>query len=62
MKNTEKTNLQSTQLKFYKVVAVPMMTYTSENWIINQPDKNKIESVEMRLLCPVAGSTLLDPK
>jgi hypothetical protein len=30
MKNNDITNLQSTKLKFYKVVAVPMLTYTSE--------------------------------
>jgi hypothetical protein len=40
-KNTETTNLQSTQIKCYKAVAVPMLTYTSENWIINQTDKSK---------------------
>jgi hypothetical protein len=39
-----------------------MLTYARENWIINQSDKNKTGSVEMRLLYPVAGSTLLDQK
>jgi hypothetical protein len=28
--------LQSTQLKFYKIMAVPMLTYASENWTINR--------------------------
>jgi Tfp pilus assembly pilus retraction ATPase PilT len=27
--------LQTTQLKFYKIMAVPMLTYASENWMIN---------------------------
>jgi hypothetical protein len=54
--------LQSTQLKFYKIMAVPMLTYASENWTINQSDKKKIESAEMKFLRSVAGYTLLDKK
>jgi hypothetical protein len=30
-----------TQLKHYKIMAVPMLTYASENWTINLSDKNK---------------------
>jgi hypothetical protein len=38
----EKLTLQSTQLKCYKIMAVPMLTYASENWTINRSDKKKI--------------------
>jgi hypothetical protein len=41
---------QSTQLKFCKIMAVPMLTYASENWTINRSDKKKIESAEMMFL------------
>jgi hypothetical protein len=54
--------LQSIQLTFHKVVAVPILTYASENWTINRSDERKIESAEMRFLRPVAGYTLLDQK
>jgi hypothetical protein len=54
--------LQSTQLKFYKIMAVPMLTYASENWTINRSDKKKIESAEMKFLRSVAGYALLDQK
>jgi hypothetical protein len=43
-KNIETKTLQNTQLKFYKVMAVPMLTYTSEN----RSNKKKIESAEMK--------------
>jgi hypothetical protein len=33
--------LQSTNIKFYKIMAVSMLTYASENWIINRPDKKR---------------------
>jgi hypothetical protein len=52
-KNRDKKTLQSTQLKFCKLVAVPMLTYASEM---------KIDSVEMRFLRPVTWHTLLDHK
>jgi hypothetical protein len=54
--------LQSTQLKYYKIMAVPMLTYASENWTINRSDKNKTESGEMKFLHSIAGYTLLDQK
>jgi hypothetical protein len=43
-------------------MALPMLTYVSENWTINQSDKKKIESAEMKFLRSVAGYTLLDQK
>jgi hypothetical protein len=33
--------LQSTQLEFYNIMAVPMLTYASENWTINRSDKKE---------------------
>ena len=54
-----KTQL-STQIKFYKVMAVPALMYGSENWSLNRSDKRKIKSAEMRFLKPRAGYTLLD--
>jgi hypothetical protein len=38
----------SIQMKFYKVMAVPVLMYGSENWSLNLSDKRKIEAVEMR--------------
>jgi hypothetical protein len=62
MKNIETENFAEQQLKFYNIVAVPMLTYASENWTINRSDKKKIESAEMKFLRSVAGYTLLDQK
>jgi hypothetical protein len=52
----------STQIKFYRVMAVPVLIHGSENWPLNRSDKRKIEAAEMRFLRPRAGYTLLDKK
>ena len=52
-----KTQL-STQIKFYKAMAVPILMYGSENGSLNRPDKRKIEAAEMRFLRPMAGHTV----
>ena len=57
----EKTQL-STQIKFYKVMAVPVLMYDSENWSLNRSDKRKIEAAEMRFLRSMTGCTLWDRK
>lgn len=54
--------LRTTQLKFYKTMAVPMLTYACENWTLNRSDRRKIETAEMKFLRSVAGYTLLDKK
>ena len=54
-----KTQL-STQIKFYKVMAVPVLMCGSENWSLKRSDKRKIETAEMRFLGPMAGYTLWD--
>jgi hypothetical protein len=41
-------------------MAVPMLTYASEDRTINRSDEKKIESAEMEFLRSVAGYTLLD--
>ena len=51
-----KTQL-STQIKFYKVMAVPVLMNGSENWSLNRSDKSKIEAAEVRFLKPMAGYT-----
>ena len=56
-----KTQL-SAKIKFYKVMAVPVLMYGSENWSLNRSDKRKIEADEMRFSRPTAGYTLLDKK
>lgn len=56
----ETKTLRSTQLKFYKIVTVSMMTHDGENWtVINRLDKRKIESAEMKF---IAGYSLLHQK
>ena len=56
-----KTQL-STQIKFYKVMAVPVLMYGSENWSLNRSDKRKIEAAEMRFLRPLVGYPLWNKK
>ena len=55
-KNGEKQ--LSTQIRFYKMMAVPVLMYGSENWSLNRSDKRKIETAEVRFVRPMAGYTL----
>jgi hypothetical protein len=50
----------SIQIKFYTVMAVAVLMYSSENRSLNRPDKRKIEVAGMRFLKPMAGYTLWD--
>ena len=52
----------STQIKFYKVMAVPVLMYGSENWSLNQSGKREIEAAEIIFLRPMAGYTLWEKK
>ena len=54
-----KTQL-STQIKFCKMMTVPVVMYGGKNWSLNRLDKRKIEAAEMRFLRLTAGYTLLD--
>ena len=56
-----KTQL-STQIKCYKVMAVPVLIYGSENWSLNRSDKRKIEAAEMKFLRPMAVYIFWDKK
>jgi hypothetical protein len=48
------------QLKFYKVMAVPVLLYGCVNWALNRVDRRKIETAKMKFLRRVAGYTLRD--
>jgi hypothetical protein len=45
-KNTRK----ETQIKFYKAMALPTLTYGSEIWTITTKQEAKIETAEMKFL------------
>ena len=54
-----KTQL-SAQIKFYKVMIVPVLKYGSENWSPNRSNKKKIEAAETKFLRPMAEYTFWD--
>jgi hypothetical protein len=39
---------KDTQLKFYKVMTVPVLLYGCENWALNTVDRRNIETAEMK--------------
>ena len=45
-----------TKYKF-RMMAVPVMMYDSENWSLNRSDKRKIEAAEIIFLRPMAEYT-----
>jgi hypothetical protein len=51
---------KTTQMKFYKVMALPVLLYGSETWTIKTKDMSKIQATEMRYLRSVKGCTKLD--
>lgn len=51
---------KETQLKFYKVLAVPVILYGSESWILRRKDESKITAAEMRFLRSVEGVSRSD--
>ena len=53
---------KDTMLKFYKVMSIPTITYGSETWTVNNKNKKRIQSAEMRFLRSVAGYRLTDRK
>ena len=57
-RNLKNKATRTTLLKFYKTVAVPVLTYGSEIWSLTETDKRKIETSEMRFLRSVAGLSL----
>lgn len=51
---------KDTAIKFYKTMAVPILTYGSESWITTQKDTNKLQTAEMRFLRRIKGCTRED--
>jgi hypothetical protein len=51
---------KDTLLKFYKVMAAPMLTYGSEFWAMNKADRRAVEAAEMKFLRYVAGYSRKD--
>jgi hypothetical protein len=51
---------KETILKFYKILAVPVLLCGAENWTSTVPQKKRIEAAEIKLLRPLAGYTLRD--
>jgi hypothetical protein len=49
-----------TQIKFYKLIAVPVAVYGSEDWTLNRSERRKIETAGMSFLRHVSGYTLTD--
>jgi hypothetical protein len=41
-------------------MAVPILSYGSESWVISKKDKDKIQAAEMRFLRRVKGCTRVD--
>jgi hypothetical protein len=51
-----KTRIE-TQIKFYEVMVVSTGLYGSENWVLIEKDKNRIQAAEMRFLRATLGVT-----
>jgi hypothetical protein len=59
-KNTKEKTRKETNLKFYKIMAVPVLLYGSETWTQRKRDWNRIQAAEMKCLRTVKGCTRLD--
>lgn len=51
---------KETLLKFYDIMALPVLLYGCETWVQKQEDCRRLESAEMRFLRGVKGCTLRD--
>jgi hypothetical protein len=51
---------QDTQLRFYKVMAIPALLYGSEAWTVTARDTSRIHVAEMHFLRAVKGCTRHD--
>jgi hypothetical protein len=56
MKKTRKV----TNLKFYKIIAVPVLLYGGETRTLRKREWNRIQAAEMKCLRTVKGCTRLD--
>jgi hypothetical protein len=59
-KDIENQTRKTTQMKFYKVMALPVLLYGSGTGTIQTKDMSKIQAREMRYLRSVKGCTKLD--
>lgn len=57
LKNKVRTE---TKMKFYKVVAAPVLLYGSETWTTTAKDESRIQASEMKFLRQVKGCTRRD--
>jgi hypothetical protein len=55
-----KKTRKETNLKFYKIMAVPVLLYGSEIWTPRKRDWSRIQAAEMKYLRTVKGCTRLD--
>ena len=62
IKRSLKNTRRETKLKFYKVMAVPVLLYGCEFWTLTRKEERTIEAAEMRFLRSVAGCKLLDKR
>jgi hypothetical protein len=51
---------KETNLKFYKVVAIPVLLCGCETWMLKKRDWNRIPAAEMKYLRTVKGCCKID--
>jgi hypothetical protein len=56
----KKKTRKETNLKFFKIMEVPVLLYGSETWTLRKTDWNRIQAAEMKYLRAVKGCTRLD--
>jgi hypothetical protein len=56
----KKKIMKETNVKFYKIMAVPVLLNGSETWTPRKRDWNRIQAAEMKYLRTVKGCTRLD--
>jgi hypothetical protein len=57
LKNKTRTE---TQIKSHKVMAISVGLYGTDNWVLTEKDKNRIQAAEMRFLRSTMGVTRQD--
>jgi hypothetical protein len=51
---------KETNLKFYKVMAIPLLLYYCKTWTLKKRDRNRIQAAEMKYLRTARGCTKTD--
>jgi hypothetical protein len=59
-RTVKKKTRKETDLKLYKIMAVPVLLYGSETWTLRKRDWSRIQAAEMKYLRTVKGCTRLD--